>query len=294
MNTYITCFDYLRAPSGQETASLLGNIGHLSSSVSTGATSLPTATLTVALNVYDQVYIFDGTNSEVAIVSFVASIGATRISVQPLQFSHNAGVPYCSDGANGSLASAILQASQRVETFCQQALLQTTYASEQSPLRTLSANITSDGYLHFRTRHFPIQSVSALALVLDSVTTLTLDPTQCVFNSRAMSVDVPIVSTLGSTTQLLSAFPPLTQLDPGWLQYSYVAGYAYTSLPADIQRACVLFTSEILSDRFNPMGAVVESMGKRHISQYARGRTTLESPAQIRAYELLTPYRRLA
>lgn len=293
MNLYLTALEYIQDPSGQETASLVSNLTRVSSNMSVGATALPLVAATTAnLNLYDNITIFDGSSSEVVTVAAAASAGATSVTISATAYVHNAGTVVCSDGGSGSLANSIRVASQRVETFCQQALLTTTY-TETLPLRTLNASVTSDGYLHFRTRHFPITSVSALAIVLDAKTTITLDPTQCILNTRAMSVDVPIVSTILHNAQVLTALPPLTQLDPGWLQYTYIAGYSASALPWDIKQACTYFVSEIVSDRLNPTAAVSISMGKRHLTQYGKGVSTLENPYQIRAYELLTPYKRL-
>jgi len=81
-NTYITPHDYLRGNSGQETASLAGNVLRLSGPVIVGAVSLPVSpNTTVNVAVDDRIVIFDGSNTEEVKVTTAAAAGASAISV---------------------------------------------------------------------------------------------------------------------------------------------------------------------------------------------------------------------
>src|SRR5260370_41993404 len=102
--TYIDCFQFMRATTGLEIASLLGNTGRLSSAVIAGATSLPVApNTTVPRSQLDNLTIFDGPNSEQVMVG--ANIAANQPSIpllQPLTFAHAQYVTYCTDGPSGT------------------------------------------------------------------------------------------------------------------------------------------------------------------------------------------------
>ena len=84
------------------------SIGHVADT-----TLKNTPNLTVQLNAYDQVTIFDEPNSEVVIVAAQANVNATSFTIQApgLQFQHAAGIPMCSNGVLGSLADQIVDAS---------------------------------------------------------------------------------------------------------------------------------------------------------------------------------------
>lgn len=291
-NTYLSCFDYLRATTGQETASLLGNTGYIGGTVSAGATSFPVLSATaVQLNVNDQLYIFDGGSSEIAIVAAQKAIGSTSITVQPLQYAHTANVPYCSDGAYGSLGSAIFTASANLETITQQSLLQATY-SETYSLRTMDANINSDSQLTIRTRQFPVTAISALSLESDVSDITSLDATQAVISSQQKLVSVPVLSQVGAGSSQLTLSPPINQSSTGYINLTYTAGYPYASMPAQVKQACVWLVSDILSDRMNPTGSADYQSGKIHTVVFLRGDTSGESALFKRARTYLEPHMR--
>ena len=296
MNLYISAFEYQKAPTGQETASLLGNLLRVGTGgVALGATSLPvTPNTTVALNQYDNITIFDGSSSEVVQVTATTASGASSVPITATQYAHAVGTPLCSDGTSGSLAQAIIAGSAHVERHVEKPLLATTYTNETLRLRSMEAAITSDGTLHFRPRQWPITAVTGLSILLFTGTTLTLDPTQCIISTRAQSVDVPVISTTSGGVSVLAALPPLTQLDQAWIQVTYTAGYAYSALPYDIKQAAIWLTSDVLADRQNESGAADMRLGQKQLTMYLRGDQTGETTFVKRAYSLLDKYKRVA
>jgi len=99
VNTYISWFDWQRTTTGLEWSSIVGNTGRIGGVASIGATSLSvTPALTVLINQYDLITIFDGSSSETVQATAVANIGATSIPVAATAFTHGAGTPYCTDG----------------------------------------------------------------------------------------------------------------------------------------------------------------------------------------------------
>src|SRR5579859_8003211 len=135
MNTYIDVLAYQRAPTGHDTSQLVGNVLTLGASAIVGATSLTVAPILIASqNVGDRFTIFDGSSSEVVVLTAISNVGATTISVSATQYAHASGVALCSDGPQGSLADEIVNASAEIENYCRQPLLQATISSEQLSL----------------------------------------------------------------------------------------------------------------------------------------------------------------
>ncbi len=293
MNTYIDIYSYLRASTGQMTSALVGNTARIASpGVSVGVTLIPlTQPTTVALNQYDQVTIFDGSNSEVASVTAPASIGSTSITVSALQFAHAAGVSLCSDGASGSLAQQIITASQWLEDICRQPLLQTSHVNERLSLRTTRAAVTRDYTLKIRPHQFPVQSVSAISVQINASTTLNLDVSQTFIDADAQLVELAQLTTTSTTNSLWgNVSPPIYANTPGFVQISYSAGYAYAQIPPVIQRAAILLTSDALGQLANPIGADQINQGKRSVQFTLRGDATGESLLRKQAMSLLAPY----
>lgn len=293
MNLYISPFEYQKAPTGQETASLLGNLLRVGTGgVALGATSLPvTPNTTVALNQYDNITIFDGSSSEVVQVTATTASGASSVPITATQYAHAAGTPLCSDGASGSLAQAIIEGSAHVERYCDQELLAATY-SETLYLRTMDANVTNDGSLSIRPMHFPITAVSALSIQTSVATVITLDATQAILQSKARLVKVPVVKQQGTGASLLQQYQPIGQTTEGWVSITYTAGYAYSALTWDIKRAATLLTSNVLSDRQNESGAADVRLGQKQLTMYLRGDQSGETTFEKRAYQLLERYKR--
>src|SRR6266851_459107 len=259
MNTYIDYLQYQRSPSGLESASLLGNPMRLSTVANALATTLNnTPNLTVQLNAYDQVTIFDGPNSEVVIVAATASAGASSFTIQSpgLQFQHAAGIPMCGNGVLGSLADQIVDASAWLEAdFTYQPLFQATYTGEILPLPSMQASIDNQNMLVFRPKHFPVTAVSAISIAAIQGQGMVLDATQAFIDANQQYVRVPVLNATGPASQVYFPQQPFNRRMQQWLTITYTAGYTQAQLPPDIRDVAVLLTSVILSRRQNPTGA---------------------------------------
>ncbi len=267
-NAYLTPYDYRRAATGQETDSLVGNLTRLSAGVSVGATALPlTDTTVVALNVYDDLTIFDGTSTEVVQVAAIAPVGSSSVTVSTTQFAHAKGTVVCSDGAFGSLSDKILTASDMIEDITYQQLLLSSH-TDTLPLQTMRASISNVGALLVRTLNFPIQSVSSIVITVPGGTAITLDSTLAFLDSGGQLVRldqlIPTASVpLGSPFQTM-----LGQRTMGNVTVTYTSGYAWGSLPPRIRNAGILLCSDQLAHRNNSDGAFLTVEGKVR-KQYA-------------------------
>lgn len=288
-NTYLTVHDYLRAITGQETSSLLGNLMRLSGAVIVGATSLPvTPNTTVNLSVNDPITIFDGASSEVVTVTSATAAGASSIPVTATQYAHASATSLCSDGTQGSLAQAIIDGSANVERICNQALLQATY-TDTLPLMTTRAMIDNNQQLIVRPRQFPATAVSSASIEYSASNSMTIDASQAIIESPQRLVKFPVVKSVGSGNNYM-LFQYLAPNTAGSVVLSYTAGFVYSALPAAIRRAAAWLTSDILSDRSNPTGAADFTEGKVSRAAFLRGDLTGESVLYKRARKELSPY----
>lgn len=291
MNLYISWFDWQRTTSGLEWASLVGNTGRISA-VTQGATTLSLlAPLTVALSAYDVVTLFDGSNSETVTMSSPASVGSTSLSISATASAHSSGTPYCTDGILGSLADQISKASQQLETICRQSLFASTYTNEKLALPTMRAAIDNQFALHFRPRHWPIQSLTALSITTVPGNTISYDPTQVIIDSDKQICSMPNMQPLPMAGSGQGPYPIWnvpSRYRQAQVTITYTAGYSI--MPADVIEAAVLLTSDILAKRLNPVGAPDISSGDRHISAVLRGDNSGESLLYKRALGILNNY----
>jgi hypothetical protein len=292
LNTYISWFDYQRSTTGLEYLSLLGNTGRLSGTTTLGSTTLNVIpNLTVQINQYDIITIFDGSNSENVTATGTALVGASTIPVTATQFAHVAGTPFSTDGVLGSLAEAIIRSSQYLETICKQSLFQTTYTNEQLAMPTMRASIDNQYALHFRPRHWPIQSLTALSITTTVGDTIQYDPTQVIIDSDKQICSMPNMQPLplpGSGQAPYPIWNVTGRYREAQVTITYVAGFS--TLPSDVIEASVLLTSDILAKRENPIGALDVSSGTRHISAAIRGEATGDSILFKRARKILDNY----
>lgn len=295
LNLYLDPYAYQRAATGNDISQLVANLCRIKApGVVQGATTLPLTTPTnAALNLYDEVVIFDGPASEIVTVAATAPQGGTSLTISATQYAHAAGIAVCSDGPQGALAQSIIDASAALEAYCRQPMFQTLYSNEKLPLRTTRAMITRDCRVLIRPRRAPVQSVSALALLLDATVTYTLDAAQCQIDSEGWLVAVAQVNPTGSS-QAYYVRTPIAQTTPGLAQISYTAGFAPAVLPGEIRRAAILLTSDLLADRRNPTGAAEVQQGKQHLVTRLRGDTSGDSVLTMRAHKYLDPYRQRA
>jgi len=292
-NSYLSAHDYKRATTGQEIASILGNLLRIGpGAVVQGATSLPvTPNTTIALNAYDPVTIFDGSNTEVVQVgSAGASIGSSAIPLMVgAQFGHAAGTSCCSDGTQGSLAEAILEGSAEVERICRQPLLLATY-TDLLPLLSMRAAVDNGSRLLLRPRQSPVASVSAITIYFTPTSTLNLNTSQATIDSTGKTIDISALDTVQSgNNNALYFLNYLDNTTPGDVGVTYTAGFAYSALPLYIRRAAVLLVSDILSMRINPIGAAELKQGQVMYTTYLRGDLSGESANIKQARKLLQP-----
>lgn len=262
-----------------------------------GATSLIVPALTVALNQYDMLYIFDGPNSEsLQVGSGGAIIGATSIPLQALtSYAHTGGTPYCTDGADGSLGKQILTASRWIEDICYQSLWGSTYVNEILTMPTMRAAITRQGNLHFRPRHFPLTTLTSVTVQTNAFDVTSYDPTQAIIDSDQQTVDLSPLAVLSTQTSQIAQASPwswnrLNRSTEAWVKITYAADFALGGLPTTVERACCLLTNETFAQENNPDGSDQISQNKRSQVFALRGDLTGESLLVKQAKKLLAPY----
>lgn len=271
VSTYIDIFAFLRATTGLETASLIGNKGRLSSAVIAGATSLPVIpAITVSLNQFDQVTIFDGQNSEVVQVGAGMSSASTIPLLQPLSKGHAQYTTFCTDGASGSLADEIVNASAWIENICQQSLFQQTYTDETLDIPSMNASIDNQGTLVFAPRHFPVTAETGITIKSNNQDPIDYDASQVVLDTAKQVVSVPWLSVVGSSSSTWQSSPAYSRQQSLFLLVDYTAGW--NPIPPDVHDAAILRTSAILARRQNTTGAVSITMGKRSQNWVVGGR----------------------
>jgi hypothetical protein len=300
-NTYLDNFDYARSTSGMEYQTLVGNAARFTTAQTAAATSLTVPasgsnSITVQLNYFDRVTILDGSSTEVVQVgSAGAAVGATSIpllSGTSLAFNHAVGVAWCSDGAGGSLADQIINASTWIETQCNQPLLQTTWTNELLAMPSMRASVTNRAGLHFRPRHWPVTSLTALSIATQPGVSVTYDPTQVFIDSDKQVCSMPYMAppVSGGSTPYPSLIAMYDRTQEVQLSLTYQAGYAYGLLPGDLKEAVILVVSDFLAKRYNPLGADSLSDSGTHISAVLRGDLTGESLLIKRAMKTLIKY----
>lgn len=298
VNTYIDCIAYTKQPTGLTLSvlpSYTGNMARIGTTAQ-GASSLTVPALTVALAEYDAIYVFDGPNSEELMVGPAgAAQGVTSIPLlNPTQYAHTAGTPYCTDGTSGSLGEQIFTASKWIEdAICFQALWSTTYSSETLTMPTMRAAIDNQGNIHFRPRHFPISTLTSISIQDKRKNLFPMDQTQATVDSDQQTVDIPLDALLSAQNQMQQGSPWINTIQRGttaWIILSYTAGYAVGSLPRTVARACTLLTSQCFVQLGNSAGADQVTMGKRNVTYTMRGDLTGESLLVKEAMKLLAPY----
>lgn len=296
-STYLDIFQYLRKPSGLITSGYYGNAFRFATTQAAGASSLaiPASAITEAMNAYDNLYIFDGLNSEVVQVASTVSPSVTSVSlVNPTVYQHKAGIVACSDGTSTiSLAEQIFIASQWVEDICHQSLWVSTYSNEVLTMPTMRASVNNEGVLWFRPRHFPITDLTAISIKADPLSVVQYDPTQAIIDSEQQLISirnlVPLSNTPGNS-QVTSNSPwnARSRNRQQWLTITYDSGW--TNLPSTIVRACSLLVNQCFVQTANSLGADSIVEGERNVVFTMRGDTSGESLLVKEAQRLLQPY----
>lgn len=299
-SVYVDVPTYLRAATNQETASLLG----LNTTVS-GASATPAAstTLPVAASTgwaVAPLWLLDGPYSEVVQVTAAPDGTHLTLAAPGTQFAHAPGVSASQAGASGALAEILLRASGWIEGYCQQgasASDRSLYAVsrfERWGMPSLRASLDRDGVLTLRPGHFPIQSVTALAVELGQGDTLTFDVTQIELPSGGRMIEIPYLLLAGSPTpgqQLLLETFGLSRARRQWVTVTYTGGVLPGAVPYDLQQAAIWVASDLLAQRRNPSGAAVVHQGKFELQARLRGDATDDSILLSHAKAALEPYR---
>lgn len=297
-NTYIDAFS-ITSVTGLSWQPYVGNLARFTSVQAQGATVLTVPAtglnaISVQLNWFDKLTLFDGVNTEIVQVGSSGAVpGATSIpllSGTSLQYSHGIGVAWCSDGVGGSLADQIIAASAWIESECYQSLLQQTYTSEPLAMPTMRAAIDTDGALTFRPRHWPVTSVTGIAIAWTPTLVTTYDVTQAFIDGDKRLCSVPNLIALPNQQTQNTSFSSPRRSRKGQVQVTYQAGYAYNALPGNLKEAAVLVVSDLLAKQQNPMGADQLRQGDVQLITTLRGDFTGESLLIKRARQILKHY----
>ena len=290
--SYLSHFDYLDAPAGLETASLLGNSLRLSSAVVAGATALPvTPNTTINLSQFDKITLYDGPNSEVVQVASTTSSGASSIPLLApgLAFNHAQYTPCSSKGILGDIGAEILKASGWVENITRQSLFSQSY-TETLRMPTMRASIDNQNVLVFRPGHYPVTALSAISMGTNTSTFVSYDPAQAIIDANEL-VTVPQLLATGSGSSTYSLIAQqVSRQQNAYLTITYTAGFAQNALPGDIRDAAILLTSDLLSRRQNPTGADDIGLGDKHLTATLRGDKSGDSLLVKHASFILSNY----
>ncbi len=294
ISAYIDVPTYLRAPTGQEAASLLG----LNTTIG-GASSVPAGAL--SLLVVSSVgwsagplWLLDGPLSEVVQVTGSADATHLTLAAPGTANAHAPGVSASQAGAGGSLAEVILRASAWIENYCQQGTtgdhsLFALSRTEKWGMPGRRALLDVDGTLVMRPGHFPLQSVASLAVQAPSGETQNLDLSLAQVTGEGRLIEAPLVFTGGGPFAVLPA--ALSRAGRQWVIVTYTGGFAAGAVPYDVQQACVWVASELLAQRRNPSGAAFTKQGKFELLLRPRGDTSGDSILLLQAKAALESYR---
>lgn len=299
LSAYIDVPAYLRAPTGQETATLLGLNTTLSDAAGAvvGATSLAVGSSTGWTA--SSAWILDGPSSEVVTITGSADATHVTLAAPGLAFAHAAGVSLSQAGSAGCLAEVILRASAWIDNYCQQGTAggdRTLWAlarTERWGMPTARAYVDRDATLAVMVGHFPVQSVAAVSIDLGQGQSVTLDATHAEIPGSGGFVFIPYLlqGVVTPGMQLSLDRMGLSRSRRQWAVVSYTGGVTPGSVPYDVQQAAVWVVSDLLSQRQNPTGAAEQQLGKRRLIQRQRGDAIGDSILLLRAHDLLQPYR---
>jgi len=294
ISAYIDVPTYLRAPTGQESASLLG----LNTTVG-GGSSVPAGTLSLPVVssagwAAGPLWLLDGPSSEMVQVTGAADATHLTLAAPGTAMAHTPGVSTSQAGAGGSLAEVILRASAWIENYCQQGTsadhsLFALSRTEKWGMPGRRALLDVDGTLVMRPGHFPVQSVASLAVQLPSGATQNLDLSLAQITGVGRLIEAPLVFTGAAP---FAALPTaLTRAGRQWVIVTYMGGFAAGVVPYDVQQACVWMVSELLSARRNPSGAATVKQGTNELVARPWRDTTGDSILLVQAKAALAAWR---
>lgn len=296
LSSYLDVPAYLRSAANQETASLLGLNTTITGAPAAGTTNLPVAaSLGWATGL---AWILDGPSSEVVVVTGSADGTHVTLAAPGTALAHANGASFSQAGTAGALAELILRASAWIEGYCQQGVsgdrsLFAATRTERWTMPSARAALDRDQVLAVRPGHFPVQSVSALAIEFGQGQNLAFDVTQIELPAAGRLVHLPYLLQASPSPgqQLLLESRGLSRSRRQWAVLTYVGGFNAGALPYDIQQACAWVVSDLLAFRQNPTGAAEMRLGKKALVARLRGDLTGDSILLLRAKAALEPYK---
>lgn len=297
-SAYLDVAGFVRAATGQETASLLGLNTTLggSAALAAGATVLPVAS---SLGwVAGPLWVLDGPYSEVVQVSS-APDGTDLLLASPgTLLAHAPGASLSQEGSGGALAETVLRASAWIENYCRQGSaggdrsLFALSRSERWGLPGPHAWLDRDGVLVVRPGHFPILAVATLSVDLGGGQTLSLDTTQAEMVSAGRLVEVLLrpVGLAPGDPVLATESVGMSRARRQWAAITYSGGFLPGAVPYDVQQACIWVASDILAQRRNPSGAATVHQGKFELQARPRTDPSGDSLMLLRAKAALQVY----
>jgi hypothetical protein len=296
-SSYLDVAAYLRAATNQETASLLG-LNTTTSGPSQPAGSLSLVVAAAAGWAAGPAWLLDGPSGEV--VQLTGSADGTHVSLAApgTAFAHAAGVSLSQAGTAGALAEVLLRASAWIENYCRQGVpgdraLFAATRSERWTMPSSRAHLDRDQVLVVRPGHFPVQSVSALAIEFGQGQSLAFDITQLEMPSSGRLVELPYLlqGSPNPGQQLLLESRGLSRARRQWAVLTYVGGFSGGGVPYDVQQACAWVASDFLGYRQNPTGAAELRLGKKALVSRLRGDLSGDSVLLLQAKAALELYK---
>lgn len=297
-SAYLDVPGYLRATTGQETASLLGLNTTLAGTgtLAAGATTLPVGAS--AGWATGPLWLLDGPYSEVIQITGAPDATHLTLAAPGTLLAHAPDVSLSQAGTGGSLAEALLRASAWIESYCGQGApgdrsLFAVARTERWGMPGPRAWLDRDGVLAVRPGHFPVQAATALSLDDGHGAVLGLDLTSAELASGGRLVEVALPSALPGQSVGYEPLAPVgwSRARRTWAVLTYSGGISVGAVPYDVQQACVWIASELLAQRRNPTGAAEVRLGKLDLQQRPRNDPTGASLLILRAREALDPYR---
>jgi hypothetical protein len=277
-NTYLDPPTFLAYTSGMDLTGLTGTSNQLAADAALGSNALTLVDTTGFVE--GMAVIYDGANSEQVII--IATSPTTLGLGAPLSAAHGAGrtisQPTIENGiADYGIVQATLDGSAWVDNYTQRCLNLTVYGNERYRLIQDKNN-----FLVIKPREWPVDSFSALSVILADGSVTVLDPTQVV---------------IAAGERLFTYTGPTGQFGPGvrfrrgtvgWTQISYSAGYV--PLPWSIQEAARLKAMDAINRRDNPEGLSTAQGDHSHVEYRLRGDPSHDSIITGNAKELLNRY----
>ena len=305
-SVYSDVLDYLaNATAAVETATLVGGNAQLSAAAALGAStlSIPSANgaaYGVAFPL--RAWLLDGPNSEIVSITAITTGVATLAT--PTLAAHGAGINLVSAGMLGCLADTIVRASRQVERICHQGSTGNPDLSLYAKVRSevyrgpsLRSSFDVDNTLIIRPYHFPVQSVTSVAVQMGANPAVTLATTYQALPYGGMTVEIPYAQAQGQAAVLSYLSRPFNRALGHYVTLGYTGGPCMTTnladVPQQIRQATFHLTTDLLSNRLNPQGAANVHRGDFSFDARMRGDTSGKSinvlTAEHELQEYMTP-----